>query len=596
MSGQAIPFTHWSQRRVDASLAGRESDALIRRLTRTGRLGEYRACWFPAGSRPGIRQALFIDLGVPAGAGDGLGRLRSLWLVEDLRRKLLLLGNERQAATAAVAGTVLRDLPVLDPASAWWRRVASTSAARVMQPMTTAGSRPWTARDQDLLAAVELDLLCQALTRFSQGLDGDLLAALNAEGAHGWETYNYYWNPDGTPNRNRLQAAQQFPFFISSIRADWLLRRGVERGAPLLRELTHRYQVHPRIIQQVRHLNSTLVPPEQRMPLLKRLDQLPAEYLPKSDKDWTAFLELSAPLEDLARLLGVELPRLARPFAQGWHVGRDLLSEKLGTDFDTAAIQEWMQATYRYGVVPRLASELTRGTVNPHPPAAFFSLWFGHYGLARLAEMAARWQRLYRQFILERLGVQDPGVDAQLGWQGLLGTSAGQFQGPYRILELTSRQALELEGREQQHCVASYAVKCLLGDSAIFSIRLRESGKTLSTFEVGLTLNKPTLIRHHGACNEKPPADLQAVAENFIHHWLVPVPAEDIATLRAGRREVGAAIRGWLPKPDTPEIPLSDQERALLAEQVAFGHPAEVQRAGVLGFLGHQGHLAAFVH
>lgn len=595
MFGQGEPFTHWSNRLVGDEPTNRAASALLRQLFTAGDLQAYRARLYRNGAIPGIRQALFIDLGCPTDVDDAQASLRCIWLVEQMNRKVFLYGRDRLAAAPRIEGTVMRDLPVLSPDSYWFRRLAETASARVLRLATAVASR-----SSFLLEQVEHAILRSALTAFAKGLDTDVLAAVGAEGSASLETYNHYWNPDGTRNRNRIQAARSFPFFGEPIRVDWRLRRSVERGDPLARELATRYRVQPRTIQQARTRVPALAPTQERAILLKRLDQLPAEYLPKTDADWETFLDLSEPLSDLAAVLDVDFPRLAAPFAKGWHQGRCLLSSKQATEFDVAAIYEMMQATYRYGVRPMLQAEMAAagrdGTVSEDPPAAFFPLWFGRYALPRLVEMAGRWRQAYRQFSLERLGLQDAGLGVRLSWAGLLDTDRGHGHGPYRILELTSRQALELEGREQQHCVASYAVKCLVGESAIFSIRDRQTGKALSTFEVGLANDRPALLRHHGYKNQTPSAELQAVAGRFVERVLLPVPAARIGAARKARRTVGAAVRGLLGKPNTLEAPLTAEECASLAEMLAFAHPPEAQRGGLLPFIERNRHTHAMIH
>ena len=591
MHGHSEIFLHWAHRMVDGELANRAASALLRRLSSAGDLPTRRACLYRQGPVPALRQALLIDLGCSSHETDPLVRLRGLWLVEDQKRKVFLYGTDRCPHSSGVGGSSLRDLPVLDPGSLWFERVAKTAAARVLGVDPAAAGSGSSAIDKDvvLLAKVEHAILRAALAGFLEGLDDEVLAVMRAEGAADVETYNHFWNADGAFRRNRIQAARSFPFFAGPIRGDWRLRRAVDRGDPLGRELAARYDVQPRTIQQVRALVPSYVPPEQRAVLLKRLDQLPAEYLPKTDGDWAAFLELSEPLSDLATVLEVDFPHLAAPFSSGWENGRTLLSSKLGAEFDVAAIYEMMQATYRYGVCPQIRDELIaagrRKSVPDDPPAVFFPTWFGRYPLARLAGMAGDWRDAYRQFSLERLGLRNPALASKLSWTGLFETAVGYSHGRYRVLELTSRQALELEGREQEHCVASYAVKCLMGVSAIFSIRDRHSGKALSTFEIGLVGDTPALLRHHARGNERPQSDLQALATRFVEQVLLAVPTSRIAAVRKARRELGAKVRGLLDAPNTIEDALSDEESEELAEAVVPLHPAEVRREGLLAFV-----------
>ena len=284
MFWQGETFKHWSHRPIGNEPVDQATRALLRRLFSTGDLREYRARIYRTGPIRGIRQALFMDLGRPTGEDDALGQFRGLWLVEHMNRKVFLYGCNHLPTTRSIGGTVLRDVPVLDPDSGWYQRVAKTAAARVLGLAAAARRDEGAAAGQEaaLLEKVEHAILRSALTAFLNGLDSDVLSAVRAEGAASLETYNHYWNPDGTHSRNRIQAALCFPFFGKPMRTDWRLRRSIDRGDPLARELATRYHVQPRTIQQTRSFVPSLVPPEQRAILLKRLDALPGEYLPRA--------------------------------------------------------------------------------------------------------------------------------------------------------------------------------------------------------------------------------------------------------------------------------------------------------------------------
>jgi len=67
------------------------------------------------------------------------------------------------------------------------------------------------------------------------------------------------------------------------------------------------------------------------------------------------------------------------------------------------------------------------------------------------------------------------------------GKSSGDTSRLWHIRELLSSKELVAEGRKQKHCVASYAASCLRGESAIFTMdmRDREGERKLLTIEVG---------------------------------------------------------------------------------------------------------------
>jgi hypothetical protein len=137
--------------------------------------------------------------------------------------------------------------------------------------------------------------------------------------------------------------------------------------------------------------------------------------------------------------------------------------------------------------------------------------------------------------------------------------------------------------------VASYAIKCLLAESAIFSIR-DGAGAPLSTFEVRVPADgPPELLRHHATANAAPCEQEQAVARRFIERVLAMLPGERIGSVQQAHRELGLRVRALLGKPDTLQEPLTPEELGRLGEAITIAHPAEARRAGVVAFLEQHG-------
>lgn len=580
MLGQEEAFTHLSHGVVGDASTRKEANTLVLSLRLAGALRAPRARLYRSIPHPAFRQVLAIDLDLDGDEESFLKGKRGLWLVEQSDRKVFLYAARRLDPGASIGGRVLPGRAVLHPTAAWLDDVAAVSVYRLCR------SHP----QARLFFQIEINVLRAALSAFVAGLDTAVLEAVRAEGRPTLEVYNHYWSGSETVCRNRLQGAQCFPLFSDALREDWRLRRRVDGGAPLTHNIADRYHIQQRTVQRTRSVLPSRVPAVRKVTILKRLDQLPPEYFPQQPDDWDTFRHLSDGLCDLAEILQVDYRRLAAPFAKGWRQGYTDLSRKLGSELNLAAIFEMMQAAYRYGLVPALLAGLQAAgrstTVYADPPSRFFPLWFGRYGLRKLAEMGQRWRLAYQQFSLNRLNLGEPGSALTEDWPSLCDKAASH--GPYRVVELTSRQDLELEGRKQQHCVASYAVKCLLGDSSIFSLRDRFDN-TLSTFEVGLANHRPILRMHLGHRNQAVGGELQAVVARFIEQVLAAVPAARIDTVRQARRAIGGRISGQLSAPNTFDDPLTVKEWAELAEMIAFAHPHEAKRIGLLAFAEQQG-------
>ena len=558
-------------------------------LTAAGCAGSTRATLFRNGPHPGFRTALLLDFGGPlAGSGPLAGRF-GLWLAEHDNDSLTCLVCEHPPASRGVSGRVLRDLPALEPAGAWVQQLATDLARTHRGPASADAADPHDAAPAlDGPARIEQATLQAALAAFQAELDADVLAAVRTEGVAHIATYNHYRTGDDRQRRNRLQAAITHPRFSRALRNDWRLRRAVDQGAPLTEALAQHFQVRAATIRRTRNLAQDGLGAAALTPVLKSIDALPDNAVPASPADWSVFLNLYQGLDTLARTTQADVGALAKPFAKGWRTGLTALEDRLQSPLDIDAVFELMHCTYEYGVRPAVQAALTAaGSRLSAPllaPATFFPLWFGRYGLQRLAEMAGKWRQAHGQFSIARLGARGRlPADATLTWPALL--SARSSREGLRVIELTSRHALELEGRRLKHCVASYAVKCLLADSSIFSIR-DQHGQPLSTFEARVpTTGSAQLLQHHALANASPSAELDAVARRFVAHVLNGLPRETLAPAREARRAIGVRVRSLLGTPNQAQEPLTSAEVDSLAELVAFAHPAEARRMGIAPFL-----------
>lgn len=539
--------------------------------------GLRRAVLFRRGAQQGVRTALWLSLAPGLGVGHPFHGRAGLWLSQPVSGTVGCYVSDRAPTGRSVGGSVLHGVPILDPDHEWIRALANA--------LGRASGKTGT-------AVLEHATLKRALGAFRAELDPEVLACVREEGEANWAVYNHYVADQGTKSRNRIQAALSHPRFAALLREDWRLRRAVDAAAPLIPHLVERFQVSAATIRRARNLPQDSVPQQELPALLRHADLLPPEAMPKTADDWVVFRRLAYGLETLVQRAGIARSAALAPFRGGWAIGLAELERRLDTPFDADAILEMMHCAYHYGVRPAVERALAeRGRaakLSPTPPAAFFPLWFSRYGLLRLAQMARHWGEAHSQFSLQRLGAkQGDETDANLRWPPFL--DAGASHAGMRVVELTSYAALDLEGRRLEHCVASYAGKCLTADSAIFSIR-DETGAPLSTFEVQVPDSAPpALLQHHGRANRPPEAAQQALARRFVVQVLGRVPPERISAVRRERRALGRHVRGLLGKPNTLQRPLTENEMQLLGEATAPLHPAEARRAGLVTYLAEHG-------
>lgn len=534
-----------------------------------------RAQLYRHGRYPGARVALWLDFGSELPQTHPFHAAAGLWIAELLTGALGCFVSPRAPSGRSLGGRVVRDLMVLDVDAAWVEALALALA-----------------HAHGTLPEAEQGALQQALEAFVGELDASVVAAVRADGEATPTVFNHYAQGHSRILRNRQQAAVIHPRFAWALRCEWPLRQAVEHERPLTSCLAQYYRVREASIRRMRALPTACVPPSAFATRLQQIDRLPATAVPKTTADWAVFGQLADGLDALVERAGLARASVLKPFQGGWESGRLALEQRLQAPLDLDAIQELMHCTYHYGVSPAVSRALAdagqSATLAKHPPAAFFPLWFGHYGLTRLAEMANRWQRLHGELSLARLSTtrgRTPQV--ALAWPALLNASAAHDG--VRIIELSSRSALELEGQRLEHCVASYAIKCLLDESALFSLR-DAAGEPLATIEVRVPAQGPVeLLRQHALANQPPSARLQAIAERFVEQVLKPLPRAHIAAVQQQRQALGRQVRHLLGKPDTEQAPLDAAEQAQLAQAIAFAHPAAARRQGLMSYLQREG-------
>ena len=94
------------------------------------------------------------------------------------------------------------------------------------------------------------------------------------------------------------------------------------------------------------------------------------------------------------------------------------------------------------------------------------------------------------------------------GWDWVI-TAHGK---KWRIIELTTSQALRDEGEAMNHCVGSYSMNCVEGESSIFSLRC--DGARKATIEVDPLCK--AVIQVQGCFNAEPPKSVQSTVKTWM--------------------------------------------------------------------------------
>lgn len=532
----------------------------------------------------GFKTALWINLYDSQPSTIQLTEFNGLWLIEHQNNKVQVLASQEHSTQKSIGGRVIRNLDILNANAQWVSDLAEHLSLIQCKYAGNALNNKMNAHQTQtdiLLYEIELDLLTTAIQAFVNEIDEKVIYLMQKEGTGNNVIYNHYISASSEHQRNRLQAADCYPWFTRLLRGNYKLRQAVDQGKPLSTELSNFYHVKSRTIKQFKQIIQPSFLSASKASLVKSLDKFTVDYFPDTEDDYVAFNSVSESLILLSDILQVTPIKMAKPFKGGWAAGIKTLEIQLNHSLDFEPVFNMMQASFYYGVMPVLYGTPLEGKTQP--PDNWYKAWFSAYGLKRLFEMANKWELLYGEFCLKRLDLQYENQDspAILIWPSLL--NANYTQGSYRIVELTSQHDLEIEGRKLEHCVAIYGPDCLISGSYIYSVRDR-SGNSLSTFEINFFDDKPELVQHYSLLDETPTLEQQICVMNFVNTVLSSVSKEQREKIEECRHIIWQKIKGQSNFPDEQEEPLTPQEIETLQQMVAFTHPSGMDTEGILRF------------
>jgi hypothetical protein len=184
------------------------------------------------------------------------------------------------------------------------------------------------------------------------------------------------------------------------------------------------------------------------------------------------------------------------------------------------------------------------------------------HDIARIGQIAHRWQDAF----LRAQGEFAEDREIWLGAHWLSPIAAPVVTADSLVVPIVTASDLAEEGKAMENCVASYACRCMRGESQIFSVR-NHHGERMSTIEteIGIVQSTPTvaIIQHRAWRNRTPSVSSALAAARLISHVQShPDALQEYLLWRAARnsksltertmlcliKPVTAALRETLPK------------------------------------------------
>lgn len=412
---------------------------------------------------------------------------------------------------------------------------------------------------------------------FQQHLDSSVMALLEdlkkEFGPNVCRSHIYHYFDTGNPvlQRNRMQAVKELPWLMhllvriypdqselpelakspteiwSTQQQSWAatLSHIIDEGQPLFSQVAKLFQVPYETIKWTRHQSlyrDEIFTVERTAQLLQILSAIEPAKRPNNKLAWYDLVAIIRPLALFVRPFSNNVPTPDRRNSQLKMIGevlddsitheilcdrlRELRVMKLDLESGNSWLFDRIINVFDFLKTLRVAVKwhhyAYQDTQNHIADGAsdFVMRWMRTKTLRQLANISDAWHRANHLALEKELSAKlDTGAIANTlatqEWPLIL--SAPFVHDEYTITELENELELMHEGREMQHCVATYVDKCKQGDSVIFSMKNFNKSKN-ATLELMIRDQdwRLQIVSLFGLRNEQPSAECQGVANVFL--------------------------------------------------------------------------------
>lgn len=384
----------------------------------------------------------------------------------------------------------------------------------------------------------------EGLLKFNDNLDTEALKLICNEtvlSSDDTVTYNYLIHSVEKLEMYRRQAMQTFPLlrnYFCRISSDFRyqrLKKSVDSGNPLLPALSDFFRCPLPVVRFLAGKDYSLIGEEwaeKLDQLVNILSMLKPAFWPHAEEDWHIFrtsmlpvfskfgdykerkypIPLADCLNNLAKEGYTRIP--ARLLRNGI-----LLSDITNIPDFERSFYEW---SFHVGIERREAGA---------------TLW--QYSILKVAVLSRRWHDWLMHITEDNEAAAVTRISSS-EWNTLIKEpwKSGQFM----VVPLDNSEALQSEGVRMMHCVGTYANACAYDGSHIFSIRDRDTGKSLSTVEMRVQENlnnrdEIVVAQHHGYLNSKPSEACEQVLKAFLQYLKKSVTREQFRELSVQRQK-----------------------------------------------------------
>lgn len=451
-------------------------------------------------------------------------------------------------------------------------------------------------------------LNANGLLELGERLDQEVLDCLSCVSEFKRSSYAFYANT-GDLGIVRRQAAKAYPLLAGEISNKLTVKMAVDRKQPLQEVLMRAFGVNevgdPRLTKPLLKRLTNRKLPDGGVPvqvIINALSELPADWFPKTDEDWSTFLDLTDTFfRRLAPEIGVTAADMANGAAGKWgefarriakayawtQAPEELTEEekrhwKPVIDTSRRTMSEVVEnardvvQAFRNLVILPLAANAGQGVpvfVGPeqlrHASDVAASILYGGQSLTGILELQRHWHTQAHN-IEAAAGADIPTKPGKMvaddGWAPMCdviiapnGIEIHPLTDPREIKD-EGACGLNSPGPDSQgimglgHCVGGYSANCRNGTSHILSFRRMLGGdqfERLSTAEFGKFAPDSTELRgvqHHGVRNGPAPAEAKAAYDWFVasvRDGHIPLNHDGVMTYLAGRRKVAEEVEAY---------------------------------------------------
>ncbi|MBF0266829.1 MAG: hypothetical protein HQL46_16320 [Gammaproteobacteria bacterium] len=350
----------------------------------------------------GFNSSVWIELGFNQSTcqpqNNFFNGLKGIWLLEKKNKELIFLGNSKESK--CISGKTLHQFNIFSDRSSHINELIEQLVSVCMVSETfqqfyksNLSKQFSLTQIRQILYKLENIRVNKAIDFFKSSLDSKILDVLqNYIPANAYQ-YNYFVTANEIIQRNRLQAANSYPFLIPTLTDNFYIRQCIDNGNSLQIEILKQLGITKGVLKYLRTHAQYFDIQFLNFRNIQNLGNFSIDTLPKTERDINTYCHHSDKLIELANYLKMNPQKLAGSLTNGWYQGINSLEKILNMPVDITLILNMFKEMPVFLLMPIQKKLFNRIVIQSSQQLAID--WYANESLKDLLLIAKKWHNFY---------------------------------------------------------------------------------------------------------------------------------------------------------------------------------------------------------